>query len=244
MPVRQILHQANLNLLAENEKNAGKDEGENEEANAESSAGKEKNGTRWTQLLGRNDQQRIQIEKPGDYSQTLTVDGVTRSYKIHVPQSYDPNQAMPTVVMLHGITSGCRILRGARCANECQSRSGRFHRRLPRGQSHDLQRTTSRLERSQLETVSSGTKFPTTSTSSILSPISNVQNQVTVDPDRNAISLVSRTGACSHRQCCKRRWQDCRSRSCWCLTERSGGSAGKSTFSARHTRNRRSSRAI
>jgi polyhydroxybutyrate depolymerase len=39
---------------------------------------------------------------PGDYTQTITVAGVQRSYLLHVPPSYSAASAMPAVVLLHG----------------------------------------------------------------------------------------------------------------------------------------------
>jgi polyhydroxybutyrate depolymerase len=44
------------------------------------------------------------INKPGDYQEQIKVNGQERTYKIHVPQSYNPDKPMPAVVMLHGIS--------------------------------------------------------------------------------------------------------------------------------------------
>lgn len=40
---------------------------------------------------------------PGDSNRTLVVDGVTRSYVLHVPASYDGTKPTPLVVDFHGI---------------------------------------------------------------------------------------------------------------------------------------------
>ena len=37
--------------------------------------------------------------------QTMQHDGLTRSYRLYVPDSYDPNTAVPLVFNLHGYTS-------------------------------------------------------------------------------------------------------------------------------------------
>ncbi len=42
------------------------------------------------------------ITKPGDYSYTISHDGLERRYRVHVPASYQPARAMPVVVALHG----------------------------------------------------------------------------------------------------------------------------------------------
>lgn len=42
------------------------------------------------------------IDKPGNYTETLTVDGITRQYHLHVPPNYDPSKPMPLAVVLHG----------------------------------------------------------------------------------------------------------------------------------------------
>jgi poly(3-hydroxybutyrate) depolymerase len=41
------------------------------------------------------------IDRPGDYYQTMDQDGLTRTWKTHVPPSYH-GQPMPVVVVLHG----------------------------------------------------------------------------------------------------------------------------------------------
>lgn len=42
------------------------------------------------------------ITKPGDYTFTIEHDGLQRSYMIHVPARYDPQQPAPLLVSLHG----------------------------------------------------------------------------------------------------------------------------------------------
>ncbi len=39
---------------------------------------------------------------PGPHTYTLTVDGVKRSYVVHVPRAYDPAKKWPVVMMFHG----------------------------------------------------------------------------------------------------------------------------------------------
>ena len=44
---------------------------------------------------------------PGDHERKLTIDGRARSYLVHVPPGYDPQRAMPVVLILHGaMTNG------------------------------------------------------------------------------------------------------------------------------------------
>jgi polyhydroxybutyrate depolymerase len=40
--------------------------------------------------------------KPGDFTKTVTVAGVTRTYLLHVPASYSSAQASPVVMLFHG----------------------------------------------------------------------------------------------------------------------------------------------
>lgn len=40
--------------------------------------------------------------RPGDHSRSLEVDGVDRSYLVHVPPQYGPTTAMPVVLAFHG----------------------------------------------------------------------------------------------------------------------------------------------
>lgn len=46
--------------------------------------------------------QQIQALSPGDFTFTLKHQNMQRMYKIHIPKSYRPNQAMPMVLSLHG----------------------------------------------------------------------------------------------------------------------------------------------
>ncbi|HKM65671.1 MAG TPA: PHB depolymerase family esterase [Candidatus Acidoferrum sp.] len=41
---------------------------------------------------------------PGDAKDSITVDGLERTYRLHVPPSYDGNHAVPLVIALHGRT--------------------------------------------------------------------------------------------------------------------------------------------
>jgi|GEM_PF-226956 len=43
-----------------------------------------------------------EIKPPGDYEQTVTVDGRERSYSLHVPPGYDGSKPIPLLLMLHG----------------------------------------------------------------------------------------------------------------------------------------------
>lgn len=42
------------------------------------------------------------IKTPGDYEQTISVDGKDRHYTLHVPPGYDGSKPIPLLVMLHG----------------------------------------------------------------------------------------------------------------------------------------------
>lgn len=44
----------------------------------------------------------VDISKPGDYQQTLTIEGAQRNYTVHVPPSYNHETPMPVVILLHG----------------------------------------------------------------------------------------------------------------------------------------------
>ncbi len=42
------------------------------------------------------------ITHPGDYDQTIVIDGMERHYFLHVPPSYDGSKPIPLLLMLHG----------------------------------------------------------------------------------------------------------------------------------------------
>ena len=42
---------------------------------------------------------------PGDYYRFMIYDGHIRSYRIHIPPSYDEENPMPLVISVHGFTS-------------------------------------------------------------------------------------------------------------------------------------------
>lgn len=42
------------------------------------------------------------IDRPGDHTRSLEHDGLTRSYRVHVPRSYDPARAAPLLLAFHG----------------------------------------------------------------------------------------------------------------------------------------------
>ncbi|OYT28438.1 hypothetical protein B6U98_05085 [Thermoplasmatales archaeon ex4572_165] len=44
--------------------------------------------------------------KPGDYVNYIYVDGRIRSYRLHIPPSYENDESMPLVLVLHGIGVG------------------------------------------------------------------------------------------------------------------------------------------
>jgi polyhydroxybutyrate depolymerase len=44
----------------------------------------------------------LKIQKPGDYVRTLQHDGLTRTYRIHVPKQYQKSKSVPLVLAFHG----------------------------------------------------------------------------------------------------------------------------------------------
>lgn len=46
--------------------------------------------------------QRLADWQPGDYTQTLYFDGLTRTYLLHLPAAYTTSQELPLVIVLHG----------------------------------------------------------------------------------------------------------------------------------------------
>ena len=44
----------------------------------------------------------LKIQKPGDYVRTLQHDGLTRTYRIHVPRQYQSSKSAPLVLAFHG----------------------------------------------------------------------------------------------------------------------------------------------
>jgi polyhydroxybutyrate depolymerase len=47
--------------------------------------------------------------KPGDHTRTLRIDGLSRSYLVHVPPQYDPKNRTPVVLVLHGAGTNGQI---------------------------------------------------------------------------------------------------------------------------------------
>lgn len=45
---------------------------------------------------------------PGDHERSLSHDGQSRQYLVHVPESYDGSAAVPLVLDIHGLTSNAR----------------------------------------------------------------------------------------------------------------------------------------
>lgn len=52
------------------------------------------------------------IRRGADYSDTVSVDGATRSYIIHVPPGYDGKQALPVVLAFHGLGMNATAMYG------------------------------------------------------------------------------------------------------------------------------------
>ena len=51
------------------------------------------------------------ILKPGDHERSLTWEGRSRSYLVHVPPECDPGRPRPVVLALHGATSNAWLMR-------------------------------------------------------------------------------------------------------------------------------------
>lgn len=49
---------------------------------------------------------------PGDHTRTLTVDGLKRTYLVHVPKGYDPKKPTPVVLALHGAAMNGPMMAG------------------------------------------------------------------------------------------------------------------------------------
>lgn len=55
-----------------------------------------------------------ELEKlgPGDHSRTLEIDGLKRSYLVHVPPKYDPSKPSPVVLVFHGAGMNGLLMQG------------------------------------------------------------------------------------------------------------------------------------
>jgi len=53
---------------------------------------------------------------PGNYIDYLSINGLLRSYRFHIPPSYEKNESMPLVLVLHGIGVGAN---GKNLQNYC-----------------------------------------------------------------------------------------------------------------------------
>ena len=53
-------------------------------------------------LLDSKKEETNTFDKPGDYNETMKIDGRTRTYHVHVPPDYDASKPMPLVLVLHG----------------------------------------------------------------------------------------------------------------------------------------------
>jgi polyhydroxybutyrate depolymerase len=47
---------------------------------------------------------------PGDSQRTVGVAGLTRTYRIHIPKTYDPNKPTPVILAFHGATDNVDFL--------------------------------------------------------------------------------------------------------------------------------------
>jgi polyhydroxybutyrate depolymerase len=62
--------------------------------------------------------------EPGDYDRIIIVDGRIRSYRFHIPQSYDGEKPVPLVFALHGWPSNSYRMRWACKLNEKSEEEG------------------------------------------------------------------------------------------------------------------------
>ncbi len=64
------------------------------------------------------------ISKPGDYDQTMVIEGATRNYHIHVPPGYNGKTPMPMVMLLHGHGQDGKTIAQHTKFNEMADREG------------------------------------------------------------------------------------------------------------------------
>src|SRR5215813_14013899 len=47
---------------------------------------------------------------PGDHLRKIDVDGLSRSYLVHVPEKYDPSRPIPIVLVFHGSAMNAKMM--------------------------------------------------------------------------------------------------------------------------------------
>jgi polyhydroxybutyrate depolymerase len=67
---------------------------------------------------------KIDVTKPGDYLQTMTIEGAERKYHVHVPPSYNGKTPMPMVLLLHGHGQDGKTIAHHTRFNEMSDREG------------------------------------------------------------------------------------------------------------------------
>ncbi len=61
---------------------------------------------------------------PGDHEQRLLVDDEVRTYRVHVPEKYDPGRPAPVVLALHGATMTGELMAGFCGLNDKSDEAG------------------------------------------------------------------------------------------------------------------------
>jgi polyhydroxybutyrate depolymerase len=64
------------------------------------------------------------ITGPGDYHETMQIDGRERTFTIHVPQGYDPKKPMPVMILNHGLSQTGQLIEEQFNANKVSDRDG------------------------------------------------------------------------------------------------------------------------
>ncbi len=64
------------------------------------------------------------IQAPGDYHETMKIDGRDRTFTIHVPPGYDPKKPMPMAVINHGLSQTGESIESMLGANAVSDKEG------------------------------------------------------------------------------------------------------------------------
>jgi len=64
------------------------------------------------------------IQAPGDYHETMQIDGRERTFTVHVPPGYDPKKPMPMVLINHGLSQTGESIESMLGANQVSDKEG------------------------------------------------------------------------------------------------------------------------
>ncbi len=130
---------------------------------------------------------------PGDYSRTLSFDGFTRDYDIHVPPTYTGGSAVPLVIDFHGLGSN-KVQQGQISGFRARSDAEGFILVHPQGLFNSWNGGTC---------CGTAQSMGIDDVGFVRAMVASVQGEVNIDPVRIYATGLSNGGAMTHRLACE-----------------------------------------